>query len=261
MNLDELINSNYKSLNFNDMHIWKCISKNKRDYSNLTIEELAIKCNVSKTTILRFIQKLSLRGYEELKLYLNYEDNEIECDLDENNKLICNVLDYNIGGIKEKDFKSACKMIYKAKKVFIYGTSNIPKYVVKEMNRMFILYYKNVSILEPFYKSNISLNNISDDDLVILISLSGESEEIIKLAKELNKNKIKILSITKYSNNRLAKLSNEHLYTTECISINKSFEYETTSEFFVLAEVLFVKYRNYNKNVFKEYDYKEVKLV
>jgi len=66
MKIDELINKYYDRLSQNDLHIWQYINSNKEECCNLSIHELAVRCNVSKTTILRFAKKLSLKGYSEL---------------------------------------------------------------------------------------------------------------------------------------------------------------------------------------------------
>ena len=61
MKLQELINKYYYKLNETDFCIWEYISNNKKECKDLTINQLAYKCNVSRTTILRFAQKISLK--------------------------------------------------------------------------------------------------------------------------------------------------------------------------------------------------------
>ena len=75
MKLDELVNKNYNQLSENDFYIWNYISKNRKECENLSIDQLASKCNVSRSTVLRFA-KNSLKGYSELKLYLKLENEE-----------------------------------------------------------------------------------------------------------------------------------------------------------------------------------------
>ena len=69
MKLAELVNQHYKELSSNDLYIWDYIQAHRKECQNLSIVELAQRCHVSKTTILRFAQKLSLKGYSELKVY------------------------------------------------------------------------------------------------------------------------------------------------------------------------------------------------
>jgi len=83
MKLEELVNNNYDKLNENDLYIWKYICSNKRECRRMSIDELAKKCNISRTTISRFTQKLSLEGFGEFKVRLKLEfdenDNIKEC--------------------------------------------------------------------------------------------------------------------------------------------------------------------------------------
>ena len=63
-------------LGANDLHIWRYISTHRQECANLSIEALGAKCNVSRTTILRFAQKLGLSGFSELRLLLRMECQE-----------------------------------------------------------------------------------------------------------------------------------------------------------------------------------------
>ena len=90
MRLEELVNKHYDKLNHSDLYIWKYIFNHKKDCCNLTIDELANRCNVSRTTILRFAQKLSLKGYSELKIYLKWESEDKEFNEKDYLKVVCN---------------------------------------------------------------------------------------------------------------------------------------------------------------------------
>ncbi|MBR5583693.1 MAG: MurR/RpiR family transcriptional regulator, partial [Lachnospiraceae bacterium] len=56
MKIEELVNSHYDMLNENDIHIWEYILSHRKECENLTIEELASRCYVSRTTVMRFAQ-------------------------------------------------------------------------------------------------------------------------------------------------------------------------------------------------------------
>ena len=57
MRLEELLNQYSDRLSENDLYIWDYVEKHKKQCENMTIEELARKCNVSRTTVLRFTKK------------------------------------------------------------------------------------------------------------------------------------------------------------------------------------------------------------
>ncbi len=253
MKLEELINKHYDKLNYNDMHIWKYIFNNKKECTSLTIDELAAKCNVSRTTILRFAQKLSLKGYSELKIYLRWELNNNSYVEEDPVSRICDDFNKAIEDMKQKDFTNICKMIYEAKRVFVYGTGAVQTSVAQEIKRIFLSGQECFYILEGGDETEMLLNTISSDDLIILISLTGESDHIINFAKGLNLRNVPIISITKLKNNELARLSKENIYiTTSMINIGNEKEYEATTAFFIIIEILFIKYSIYKSKRKKE---------
>lgn len=243
MSIDELVNIHYDNLNQNDLYIWKYIHSNKKQCCSLTIEELASKCNVSRTTILRFAQKLSLKGYSELKVYLNWDvskakENEgihIDSAFDSYEKAISD--------LRKKDFTEVCKLIHDSNRVFIYGTGQIQKSIAEELKRIFLNAEKYFYIIGGPNEMNIILNTIKPDDLVIFISMNGESDEVTGFAKVLKVINIPTVSMTRLTENKLARLCNENIYTnTANINLNYGYSYETTTIFFVLIEILFLKY-------------------
>ena len=70
MHLEELVSKNYVNLKENDHYVWSYIMEHKKECEHLSIEELAKRCHVSRTTILRFAKRLGLKGYAELKVYI-----------------------------------------------------------------------------------------------------------------------------------------------------------------------------------------------
>ena len=85
-----------------------------------------------------------------------------------------------------------------------------------------------------------------EDDFVIIISLSGESKGVIKLAKTLKLNGVPTLSITRMMNNTLATTCEENLYINS-IMLPKEYilDYEISTPYFILIELLFLKYQKY----------------
>ncbi|MBB6624413.1 MurR/RpiR family transcriptional regulator [Clostridium gasigenes] len=248
MRIDELINAHYDKLNQNDLHIWKYIYSNKKECCGLTIDDLAGKCNVSRTTILRFAQKLSLKGYSELKVYLKWEMTEEI--IDENFvEIVCNEFKSSIDEMKKRDYSKVCEMIYESRRVFIYGTGAVQKSVAQEVKRIFLSGKECFAVIDGIAEIDLTLDTMTSNDLMIVISLSGESSHIRGFAKQLSIRNIPFISVTKLKNNELAKLSKESLYiNTSVVNIGNSVEYEAVNLFFILVEILFLKYIMYKNN-------------
>ena len=136
MHLEELLNQYSDRLSENDLYIWDYVEKHKKQCENMTIEELARKCNVSRTTVLRFTKKLSLKGFGEFKVHLKMENDDKKQDTSKAVK-VCLAYEEMMRDMVQQDFKEISKLIYQAKRIFVYGTGMVQKIVAKEFKRLF----------------------------------------------------------------------------------------------------------------------------
>lgn len=114
-NMEELIRRKYDELNENDLEIWKYIISNKEICKKISIQQLAVFCHVSHTTILRFAKKLGFSGYSEMRSFLKWEEQaEIlyeEKDMERN----ANNFVSAIRTLEDMNMDDICQMIYEAK--------------------------------------------------------------------------------------------------------------------------------------------------
>ena len=69
---------------------------------------------------------------------------------------------------------------------------------------------------------------------------------IIDFAKQMKMKGIYMISITKMISNSLAQLCDENLYIQSLsISVDKELEYDVTTPYFILIELLYIKYKMY----------------
>lgn len=253
MKLEELINNNYDKLNENDRYIWKYICNNKRECCRMSIDELAKKCNISRTTISRFTQKLSLEGFGEFKVRLKLE-------FDENNNIKDSSVeevyqDYyrTIKDMKEKDVLEICRMIYRAKHLFVYGTGTVQIAAANELKRHFISINKFFVTLHGEAEMDTVLETATEEDLIVIISLSGETKSAVEHVKKIKTKNIPSISITKLSDNSIARLCDQNLYIiTRHIKIKDVVTCENVGQYFILIEMLFLKYIAYLGQLKKE---------
>lgn len=246
MKLDELVNKYYSQLNDNDLYIWKYISSHKKECEKLAIDQLAYKCSVSRTTILRFAQKLSLKGYGELKVYLKL-DNQMTKENTNNVDFVCNSYNEVIKNMKERDCTEIFEAIDKSKNLYIYGSGMVQSSIKKEIKRIFIQGNKIFYDISGCVEAQAVAKIMAQNDLCIIISVSGENEFTIDFAKDLKIRNVKTISITKRKDNSLAKICDHNLYISTAIleNISDTVKYESVTSYFMLIEMLFVKYMEY----------------
>ncbi|MGL4572032.1 MAG: MurR/RpiR family transcriptional regulator [Clostridium sp.] len=242
MRIEEVINKYYSKLNENDLYILKYILNNKKECSSLGINELAKRCNISKTTILRLTHKLAFNGYSEFKVFLKWEE--------ENNKRknsgvveLEELIYENIKLISQKDFTDICRIIHNADRVFVHGTGTAQTTIARELKRMFLAVRKYLDVIEGTAELEIVKSSITEKDVFIIVSLSGETSHLESFVNELNIRGIKYISITKLGNNMISRKTPHNMYiSTSVIDLGNGVEYETTTLFFIVIEALIRKY-------------------
>lgn len=246
MRLDELVNENYNKLNENDLLIWQYIQKHKKECCSISIEELAKKCCISRTTISRFTQKISFEGFREFKMHLKLE---YEADKTKKDVLLDDVcLNYEkcIRTARDMDMQEICRHIYQAHRLFVFGTGESQNAAAQMIKRMFMYAKRFFVTLAGNSELTMALEDMEPEDFLIIISLSGENELAVRAAKKARSKGAYILSLTVLSNNTLARLSNKSLYiTTNPLMKIGAVSFETTSSYYNVVELLCVKYLLY----------------
>lgn len=246
MKLQELINKHYSKLNENDLYIWDYISNHRKECEKLAIDQLAYKCNVSRTTVLRFAQKLSLKGYGELKVLLKLDNQKAKENLDDVD-LIQRSYETVAENIKNLDCTEIFEKMDSARNIYIYGVGMIQSSIKREFKRLFMNAGVIVYNLSGYAEAGNVLDIVDDRDLFFMVSVSGENEVILDLTKKLKIKNVPIVSITCLRDNSLSHLADYNLYTSDtkvqCIFLDDGYVSLTT--YFILMEILFLKFEQY----------------
>ncbi|MGL5123989.1 MAG: MurR/RpiR family transcriptional regulator [Fusobacteriaceae bacterium] len=222
MNVFEYIKQNYYNFTDSEKLISDYFLSNKEIVMTLSSKKLGELTTTSAATIIRFSKKLGFLSLNELKLSLKLSSVEEEKNfkfkyLDKNLKTkdiiygvkesINNVIDKTAKLIDEKSLDKAINLLIKAKNIYIFslGVSGLVG---------LDFYYKLVRINKKCtFHSDIHLQITSsvlmeEGDVVLAISYSGETTEILTCVENARKSNIPIISITKTSvNNDLEKIS------------------------------------------------------
>ena len=94
------------------------------------------------------------------------------------------------------------------------------------------------------------IDSLTEDDLFIFVSLSGESPVVLKFAERLKIKGVPSISITQLSDNTLASLSTANLYISPARfqiygENDDGAQFFTLIPFFILIEIWYLKYRIY----------------
>ena len=257
MTLDEIINKNKQLLNQTDMVIVKYILNNRNQMRHISIHDLAKKCCVSSTTVVRFAQKLGFDGFSDLKALLKRESSVQEIKSQDILLSLEKFYTKTGANLMKRNYDNASRLIHEAHRVFAFASGYVQGNVLQELKRLF--FYDNVFICEIKGREEFHsiLHTLTADDLFIFISLSGETPIVVEFAKQLNLRGVPFISITKLHENTLASLSTVNLYISAADFQIHDEEVTTVSfksmlPYFMLVEVWYFKYRIWlgNKNNF-----------
>lgn len=197
-----------------------------------------------------FCEEDRFEQFSEFKVLLRWELDNIQVADSHAYERACNSIIRDMESLKNGNFDALCKLLYESKRAYVYGSGDIQNAVAKQMKRMFlscqeiVFDFGGVTFDKTFYTM------VKPEDLVFLISLSGESKEIVEIAKNLKAKGVKIISITEFNNNTVANLSDESLYISAVTLdiLDEHPTYKITMMYFILIELFFIQYSIYKKN-------------
>lgn len=193
------------SLNNLEMTVYHFVIKNRDKVMYMTIRELAEAAGVSTTTVLRFCRKLNCDGYSEFrirfKLWLEQHTPQ------QDNFAVGEIIRY-FNGINTAEFDalldSAAEIILSSERIILVGVGSsgaMAKYGARFFSNMGK--FSN-HIDDPYFPIT---SDMARNALAILLSVSGETEEILRFASQFSLHHCKVLSVTSHDGSSLARLA------------------------------------------------------
>ncbi|HAU5409426.1 TPA: MurR/RpiR family transcriptional regulator [Clostridioides difficile] len=202
------------------------IKENIDDVFYKPISQIAKENNIGEATITRFVKKMNFNGLQDFKVTLAQEISTInkkniinkniqndEPALDTAKKLLSSnvtTLENTVEIINSKDVHDCARLIINAKKVYFIGIG-YSGIIAQDSNYKFMRIGLNCVSFDSSHTMIMMSSIMEEGDLIIAISHSGETEEIIKTVKLARANNAKIISITENKNSELKDISDVHL--------------------------------------------------
>lgn len=229
---------------------------------------------ISPSAVTRFCQKLHYEGYNDFRKAFCEESTYLSShfkDIDPNRPFQKNDSDYQISGkistlyqestedthalINFEDLEHCASMLANARIIHIVsaGTyAELGKIFSEKMARI----GKEV-ILTPYLDMSFNLAaNAKNDECFILVSYSGETRSILKVAAKLHRMKHPFIAVTSYGSNTLSTLSSYILYMSTREHMNSGIgNYCSYLSAMYLFDVLYscVFKKNYDNNLTVKY--------
>lgn len=202
------------------------ILQKPRTAISMDIHSLAKTAGTSASTIIRICQKNGLKGYKELKQAIQNDlysfqkaDAPFYTEPDKNEYTILfqlfrediQALEATYHLNSPEVLRQAVTMIQQARAIYIFGigASHLAardfQMKLERIGRFSVVY-------EDFHLQALAASNTTPQDIAVFISYSGETAELLNMARECRKNGAPILSITQMRSSSLSALSTLCLY-------------------------------------------------
>lgn len=203
--------------------------ENKGVLKDFSVEKIAEAAYTSPASVVRMCKKLGYKGFKDFKIDFilanakvevpenkEYTDVILGKDAQCGRSAIENnirVLEDTLKLYDEQAVKKAAEMIMAARKILIFGKGS-SFLVCKDLEMKLRRINKFCMAQGESHDQLVDATFINQKDVIIFVSNSGKTQEIISAALLAKENKAKIISITKIGTSMLADLSDVVLYTS-----------------------------------------------
>jgi DNA-binding MurR/RpiR family transcriptional regulator len=203
--------------------------ENKAVLKDFYVEKIAEAAFASPASVVRMCKKLGYKGFKDFKIDFILSNAKIEIpDTKEYNDVILSknsnygqgVIQNNIRILEETlkihdpiALHNAAESIMKARRVLIFGKGS--SYLVCKDLEMKLRRINKLAIAQgESHEQLVDASFLNQNDVVVFISNSGKTKEIVSAALLAKEKKAKIISVVKLGSSLLADLSDIVLYTT-----------------------------------------------
>ncbi|MFG6147747.1 MurR/RpiR family transcriptional regulator [Halobacillus sp. B23F22_1] len=205
MNLKERAHKYEYKLNDTDDQIIDYILANKATIVDTSIQALAKSLYTVPNTITRLSKKLGYDGFSQLKNSLKEEQpDEEEHAAQYNIRKTMDILD-------EEILRKIAKKMKQSRHVYLFGVGDTAPFC-EIMATHFKIGGMNAEFFLHRHDAVYAINHAKKQDVLFLISMSGETEQIIEIGELAKEKEISIVSLTHFSSNTLEQMADYRFF-------------------------------------------------
>lgn len=212
MDLQDVVNANQHRFSGTERDILAFMLENEEFVAEATISSLAHRTFTSTSSIIRLTKKLDFSGFAELKYFIKSSINKstdsavdfIQAGKGDIVKTLEFVEHYNLEPVLAK--------IKNARSLYCYGTGYAQRNAVQEFAKSMLACGKFTHVIPAHNEFSGSVDAMTSQDVVIVVSLSGNTEQIHETLKMLSLRKIPVIAVTAFGMNYLSSIAAHSLH-------------------------------------------------
>lgn len=257
--LYELLNEHRGKLNRSELEVSEYLLAHQDVIPKIKLHELAARCYVSTTTIIRLCKKLGFDGYKAVQVYLQFNQVEpkkqlmkviADDSLDYKSQLILDNVYQTLSSLDMDILKTVSNLFCEGKRVDIYGLAS-SRYICEDLSRklkMLGIWANSVYEEEMIH---LLSSKLQKGDVVLVISLTGNNATLVDALKIAKKRGAVTVTMTNDKINQCAAISEYPIYVrvnAGSVSYNR---YRPRYIFMIVIELLI-------EECIKKLDYLEI---
>lgn len=202
-----------------ELEVLRYISTHKNEIAGMSIHALAKTTFVSTTTIIRLCKKLNLEGYSHLKYFLR--DKAVSSQQEENiyasrslQELLAEELsdiEHTAKAIDLHAVNEIAALMHQKTQIHFFA-KGLTSIVFEYASRHLLSLSRHVTLYQDTHIAYIQAEQLTQNDIVFLASLSGETEQVVRVAQIARARNAKTVVFTVNPTSRLAKLGDYHFH-------------------------------------------------
>lgn len=202
-----------------ELELLRYINSHKKDIGAMSIQDLAKNNFVSTTTVIRLCKKLNLDGYSHLKYFLreqlaNQEGTEnvyLHHSLEELLAEELSDIERTAKGIDLDAVREIASLMLQKTQIHFFA-KGLTSIVFEYASRHLLSLSRHVTLYQDTHIAYIQAEQLTENDIVFLASLSGETEQVVRVAQIAQAKHAKIVTFTVTPTSSLAKIGDYHFF-------------------------------------------------
>ncbi|WP_229745648.1 MurR/RpiR family transcriptional regulator [Pullulanibacillus pueri] len=202
-NIIALIRSIYPSLTKAEKKVADVVLVEEKNIIYNSLTDLAEKSNVGDTSVLRFCRHIGYKGFQEFKLALAQEL-ETPSEVDSSDRVPLQIMKKNIQTLEETTslmnenvLNEVVELFLSASKIVFFGVGS-SGLTAEFANFRFARTGLPVEVITDSHLGMIRATLLTENDLAVIISVSGSTVDIVEIAKRANESSAKVICMTSH---------------------------------------------------------------
>lgn len=226
MDVAQIITKTYPTLTDGGKKIADFLLASPQEILSLTVNTLAQKAGVSIATVSRFAQNLGFENFKQFQiaiatqtreqndyiLNINSDDNDPFMQIEKVANAESETIALSLQNLNKSTLQSCATLLHKASRILLFGLGS-SYFVCEDAALKFKRLQKLALPSNNTHDAAVTLSCLTENDLVIGISHSGETADTCKILKLAKKRKVPTIAVTTFPSAPIHEYADYSLFT------------------------------------------------